>query len=221
MNIEIKWPEGATHKIDSLFKKWVDGAEFSLKDGEWVKAKYSWTLDKYKLSRGFKVIERPVDAPYMPKVDEWFTAANGDEYMLIGKTSYGHFVVESRETVVIRFPSLKGARPIKTELDQFMSAVAEAVYMPKVGEWCDYRTVQKGEHRKAFFIGHNESGEHVLKDVHGDFIEDNCNFRPIKTERDILIDIISLNINMDIASSGIASAILAAGFTSIKKGDKR
>jgi hypothetical protein len=126
MNIE-EWPVGAAHKIDSLFKKWVDGAEFSLKDGEWVKVKYSWTLDEYKLSRGFKVIERPADAPYMPKVGEWFTAANGDEYMLIGKTSYGHSVVESRETVVIRFPSLEGARPIKTERELFLEIAKEMI----------------------------------------------------------------------------------------------
>jgi hypothetical protein len=148
MNIE-EWPVGATHKIDDDFTQWIDGVERVFRSGKWHIQGTNLSLDQYKSSYGFKIIERPVDAPYMPKV----------------------------------------------------------------GEWCDYRTVQKGEHRKAFFIGHNESGEHVLKDVHGDFIEDNCNFRPIKTERDILIDIISLNINMDIASSGIASAILAAGFT--------
>tara|TARA_R110002167_G_scaffold271300_4_gene477876 strand:- start:13699 stop:14172 length:474 start_codon:yes stop_codon:yes gene_type:complete len=121
---DIKWPEGATHKIDDTFKKWVDGAEyFYSKENEWVKNLNSWSIDKYYKSNDFKVIERPIDAPYMPEV----------------------------------------------------------------GEWCDYRTVQKGEYRKAFFIGHNEVGEHVLKDVPGDFIEDNCNFRPIKTEREKFI----------------------------------
>tara|TARA_R110000850_G_scaffold193618_1_gene320338 strand:- start:87 stop:539 length:453 start_codon:yes stop_codon:yes gene_type:complete len=121
---DIKWPDGATHKIDGDYTKWMDGVEYNLDEGHWVKNLGSWSLDEYRLDGDFKVIDRPIDAPYMPKV----------------------------------------------------------------GEWCDYRTVQKGEYRKAFFIGYNEVGEHVLKDVHGDFIEDNCNFRPIKTEREQFIE---------------------------------
>jgi hypothetical protein len=150
MNIK-EWPEGATHKIDSLFKKWVDEAEYSLKDGEWVKVKYRWTLDKYKLSNDFKVIERPVDAPYMPKVGEWFTADHGKDYMFVGKNSYDHFVTEGKDTVIRVLSSLEGSTPIKTD-------------------------------------------------------------------RELLIDIITC-VYADYEK--VADAILAAGFASIKKGDKR
>tara|TARA_R110002110_G_scaffold415850_1_gene658007 strand:+ start:28089 stop:28529 length:441 start_codon:yes stop_codon:yes gene_type:complete len=114
MNIK-EWPEGATHKIEGIYTKWVGGTEYSWMNKKWEKQYSGFLLSYYVDDNCFEIIERPLNAPYMPKVDGWFTAANGDEYMLIGKTSYGHFVVESRETVVIRFPSLEGATPIKTE----------------------------------------------------------------------------------------------------------
>jgi hypothetical protein len=62
---DIKWPEGATHKIDGIFTKWVDGVEYYLEDGEWVKNEYSWSLDEFKESDNFTIIERQIDAPYI------------------------------------------------------------------------------------------------------------------------------------------------------------
>ena len=62
---DIKWPEGATHKINDTFMKWVDGAEYNLDHGEWVKSHNSWSLDEFKEFDGFKVTERPIDPPYI------------------------------------------------------------------------------------------------------------------------------------------------------------
>jgi hypothetical protein len=123
---DIKWPEGATHKIESFFKKWIDGVEYNFEENEWVKSLNSWSLDTFKKFGNFKVIERPIDPPYMPEVGEWFTAASGDEYMLIGKTNYGHFVAETRQTVLSVFSSLGGARPIKTDREQFIEKARES-----------------------------------------------------------------------------------------------
>ena len=63
---DIKWPEGATHKIDDTFKKWVNGAEYIYsKNGNWIESCYSLPLDKYKSNNNYVVIERPIDAPYI------------------------------------------------------------------------------------------------------------------------------------------------------------
>ena len=62
---DIKWPEGSTHKINDTFTKWVDGAEYNFKENDWVKSSNSWSLDVFKKSDSFKVIERPIDPPYI------------------------------------------------------------------------------------------------------------------------------------------------------------
>ena len=62
---DIKWPEGATHKIDDNYTKWVDGVEYNLYEGHWVKNLGSWSLDEFKKFDSFKVIERPIDPPYI------------------------------------------------------------------------------------------------------------------------------------------------------------
>tara|TARA_R110000772_G_scaffold43692_1_gene100656 strand:- start:10337 stop:10993 length:657 start_codon:yes stop_codon:yes gene_type:complete len=146
-----EWPDGATHKINKGFIKWVNGVEYNLYDGGWVENDCSWPLCKYKLSNDFKVIERPVDAPYMPKVGEWFTADHGKDYMFVGKNSYDHFVTEGKDTVIRVLSSLEGSTPIKTEREELIDIIT-----------CVYADYEK-----------------------------------------------------------VADAILAAGFTSIKKGDKR
>ena len=63
--MDIKWPEGSQAKIDSGYTKWVDGVEYNLDDGEWVKNENSWSFDEFKKSNDFVVIERPVDAQYI------------------------------------------------------------------------------------------------------------------------------------------------------------
>jgi hypothetical protein len=63
------------------------------------------------------------------------------------------------------------------------------VYMPKAGEECEYRLVEKGEYRKVFYIGLNRSGEHVMDDDLGDLLQFSpCYFRPIKTDREEVVE---------------------------------
>lgn len=124
MTNKEQWPEGATHKIEDIFTKWIGEAEYSFKYGSWVLDDEPQTIGEY-WENSYEIIERPVEP---------------------------------------------------------------AQYVPEVGEWCEYRLALKGEYRKAVFVGYNEHNEHVIKDVHGDFLEGMCNFRPIKSERDVFIE---------------------------------
>ena len=86
-------------------------------------------------------------------------------------------------------------------------------YQPEVGEWCEY--VDRDIHSKngpVFFIGINQDGEAVYSDAYNHLfrVSKEVEFQPIKTERDILIDII---LGVDGMSEGVlADAILDAGF---------
>ena len=68
--------------------------------------------------------------------------------------------------------------------------------------------------RKAFVVGRNYTGRIVVEVDKCDFIvADGCTFRPIRTvrtERDVLIEIIK---KTDDTDDKIADAILAAGFS--------
>ena len=143
--MDIKWPEGATHRINGSFVKWVDGVEYDIVGGEWVKNCNSWSLDKYK-SNNNEVIERPIDAPYVPKVDlkalhvrqlktdppyvpkvgDRCENANPQVAAYYGKLSYiglsrgGSMIMEGEGSNLLRFSAGTVFRPIKTELDQFI-----------------------------------------------------------------------------------------------------
>ena len=86
-------------------------------------------------------------------------------------------------------------------------------YKPVVGEWCEY--ADRDIHSKngpVFFIGLNQDGETVYSDAYNHIfrVSKEIEFRPIKTERDILIDII---LGVGGMSEGVlADAILDAGF---------
>ena len=123
---DIKWPEGAEAKIDDDFAKWVNGVEYNLDDGEWVKNQNSWSLVKFKSSDDFKVIERPIDASYVPKVGDRCENANPEVAAYYGKLSYiglsrgGSMIMEGEGSNLLRFSAGTVFRPIKTELDQFI-----------------------------------------------------------------------------------------------------
>jgi hypothetical protein len=221
--VEINWPEGAEAKVNDIFTKWIDGVEYYLKEGEWVQSWNSRSLDKYKSNNDFKVIERPIETVEInwpegseAKIDEDFAKwVDGVEYNL----DHGEWVKNQNSWSLVKFKSSDDfkviERPIETVEIKEVSKPIDTPYLPEVGEWCDYRTVQKGEYRKAFFIGHNEVGEHVLKDVHGDFIEDSCNFRPIKTECEKFIEKgIEINRSLTIGATETEMfvALFEAGF---------
>ena len=79
-------------------------------------------------------------------------------------------------------------------------------YQPEVGEWCETTVGYK-----YFYIGVDSRGIHIFEFEDEILRFDNLEgFRPIKTERDLLIDIILGVGNM---SEGVlADAILSAGF---------
>ena len=146
---DIKWPEGAEAKIDSGYTKWVDGVEYNLEDGEWVKNHNSWSLDEFKESGNFTIIERPIDAPYMPEVGECeYQLEDGpwDKCFFIGKSKDGRFVYEIRHCLLARSDLVK-FRPIKSEREKFIkkslettsidSATDEAHYVEIFGKMWD------------------------------------------------------------------------------------
>ena len=124
--MEIKWPDGATYRIDGIFRKWVDGFGYNLEGECWVKNKNSWSPDRYCKSYGFKVIERPIDPPYVPEVGDRCEHANPEFAAHYGKLSYiglsqgGAMIMESEGSDLLRFSAGAVFRPIKTELDQFI-----------------------------------------------------------------------------------------------------
>ena len=80
--------------------------------------------------------------------------------------------------------------------------------LPPVGTECEIDLGAKW--RKAFVVGRNYTGRIVVEIDTCDFIvADGCTFRPIRTERDVLIEIIK---KTDDTDDRIADAILAAGF---------
>ena len=116
---DLKWPEGAEANIDGDYTKWVDGNEYNL-EGEgwvnegWVKSENSWSLDEYRSDGGFKVIERPIDPPYVPEVGEWCEALDCGEWIKVKHV----FIEEDGAHVVLNLDNLAGfyasrIRPIK------------------------------------------------------------------------------------------------------------
>jgi hypothetical protein len=125
---DIKWPEGATHKINDTFTKWVDGVEYSLKDGEWVENSDSWSLDKFKKFGSFELIERPIDPPYVPKVGEWCEPGGvGARYFYVGVNKDGGHLFEDASGDYIPIGSLEGLRPVKTKREKFIEKARELV----------------------------------------------------------------------------------------------
>jgi hypothetical protein len=127
MNIE-EWPEGANHEIDDEYTKWIYGVEFIFRCGSWEsQGNTSWSLDKYKSYGAFKIIERPLDAPYMPKVGDWCeTAGAGARYFYVGVNKDGAHLFEDTSGECIPIGSLEGFRPIKTEREEFIEQAGKS-----------------------------------------------------------------------------------------------
>lgn len=89
----------------------------------------------------------------------------------------------------------------------------EPEWVPEVGEWC-MRGEKGSKHSyKVFMIGYNSKGFPVFESLpHHDSItcDTGCyEYKPIKTQREKLIDIVKVNLDMGITPKGIADAILA------------
>ena len=91
--------------------------------------------------------------------------------------------------------------------------------LPPVGAECEIDLGAKW--RKAFVVGRNYTGRIVVEIDTCDFIvADGCTFRPIRTERDVLLSIIVEEMNRYDTDGKLADAILAAGF-SLRRGQKQ
>ena len=128
---DIKWPDGATHKIERFFKKWIDGVEYNFEENEWVKSLNSWSLDTFKKFGNFKVIERPIDPPYMPKVGEWCEWLRSTDHDWIkarirAEIDDNDVVIQFGDNkVIVRNPA--NFRPVKTEREKFIEKARELV----------------------------------------------------------------------------------------------
>lgn len=129
---DIEWPEGATHRIDERFKKWVEGIEYTYSDGEWVLTLPQRSLERYIESEyKHKIIERPKEPEtYKPEVGEWCEYnKNGrvgrevwEKCMFLAEIDGEAFVLrEVGGLSMDRMKAYKGRfRPIKSERDQFI-----------------------------------------------------------------------------------------------------
>lgn len=145
MSKENEWPEGATHKINGSFVKWIDGLEYLFVNGTWHISINPWSLDAYLMADSFDVTERPVKEPK---------------------------------------------------------------FIPEAGEWCEVLRIHT-EPYKAFYIGRDNDGYHIVK-ARGELesLASKVKFRPIKSERDVLIEIIMATIKR--SEGEMADAILTA-----------
>ena len=142
-NEQLEWPDGATHYIGGGFHKYEDTSS----SGEcWVNNEWVTHLPSIDYYNGtsWTVHHKPAATPYQPEVGEWFIKQNGDKARLIGLMSFGHYVCESIDSCVDVVTSLQGAKPIKTEREQFIEQAAEyakgygSLYVDKyVGELYD------------------------------------------------------------------------------------
>ena len=118
-----------------------------------------------------------------------------------------------RDTLEKRPEEFKPFTSIEDNQDQVLTQQQDNGWfergeLPPVGTECEIDLGAKW--RKAFVVGRNYTGRIVVEVDTCDFIvADGCTFRPIRTERDVLIEIIK---KTDDTDDRIADAILAAGF---------
>jgi len=63
-----------------------------------------------------------------------------------------------------------------------------AQYMPKVGEWCEYKSANEGW-LKCFYVGIDDMGSNVFSAEGKIWTDKHFNgYRPIKSERDVFIE---------------------------------
>lgn len=183
---ESVWPDGATHCIEYQgFKKFVDNKEYTLKDGAWIEEHdpfYSYCF------LYCEVIPRPTK--------DWLRVD-------------GKVITPKGMALVNKITEDDG---VFTTLGNYCRSELSPVetFVPKIGEWCEY--ARHSGFGKIYYIGLDSSGFMVFNDTNGELLrfEQSSEFRPIKTERDVLLDIIKTTGNM---SSGVlADNILNAGF---------
>ena len=182
--MDIKWPEGSQAKIDSGYTKWVDGVEYNLDDGEWVKNENSWSFDEFKKSNDFVVIERPIETVEI----NWDKQPSAEHVWLELGYGYGFggfWAVKVGDEYVIG--NIKIYEHSKDILSIHQAEPTDPQYMPKGGE-CEYQ-LEEGSWEKCFFIGKSKDGRFVYE-IHHCLLarSDLVRFRPIKTDREQFIE---------------------------------
>tara|TARA_R110002110_G_scaffold415850_1_gene658009 strand:+ start:28744 stop:29202 length:459 start_codon:yes stop_codon:yes gene_type:complete len=119
MNIE-EWPEGASHKIEGIYTKWIGEDEYSWMNKGWEKQFSGFRLSYYVGCNSFEIIERPVDTPYMPKVGEW-CYISGEKVLYLG-VGVGDmkYIFQGRDERFIKFDCLDFAEPANIEREEFI-----------------------------------------------------------------------------------------------------
>ena len=166
---------------------------FQNEDGHWFGARAEWDF-KAHISGGWKG-------------DGVSLLRDDGEYLRSG-TILGDW----RDTLEKRPEEFKQFTSIEDNQEQEMkqdNGWFERGELPPVGTECEIDLGAKW--RKAFVVGRNYTGRIVVEIDTCDFIvADGCTFRPIPTDRDVLIEIIK---KTDDTDDKIADAILAAGFS--------
>lgn len=132
---EEQWPEDATHKINGVYVKWIDGVEYNT-DSEshtWDRRANSWSLDEYHLNK-CRVIERPAEpAPYMPEVGAIVEVLISDKWVravVYGIGEYGECLAKADGYCYDEYKS-ECVRPVKSEREKFIEKALVATGAPK------------------------------------------------------------------------------------------
>jgi len=66
---ESVWPNNSTYWVDGVFKKWVDGKEYTWSPElrEWLREDMNWHIGRYRKNGGYSIIPRPTKA-FVPEV---------------------------------------------------------------------------------------------------------------------------------------------------------
>ncbi len=90
-------------------------------------------------------------------------------------------------------------------------------FVPEVGKWYEVKNTKV----KCFYIGVESTGFYALEFENGNIERyASLNLQEIKSEREKLVDLISLNINKGIGAQGIAEAVLSQYKLEEKDGGK-
>ena len=124
---DIKWPEGATHKINDTFTKWVHGFEYDFKENDWVKSSNSWSLDVFKKSDSFKVIERPIDPPYINdgSTSSKYSTPIGDVYDVLKAFEVTNPALQHLIKKALKVGN-RGHKDIETDLQDIIDSAVRA-----------------------------------------------------------------------------------------------
>lgn len=219
-----EWPEGKSEvlvcwprNVDTLIWSYV------LSDTGWI-TKGQWLARRAELQNKPSWGSVGSDINFISQHDDgqWIghseKPSEADECFecncVVSLFGYGEVLGDWRDTLEKRPEEFKPLTSIEDNQEQDMkqdNGWHERGELPPVGVECEIDLGAKW--RKAFVVGHNYTGRIVVEVDTCDFIvADGCTFRPIRTERDDLIEMLADFDGSQASAGAVADAILAAGF---------